>query len=64
VVVDLESVKRAMVFSEFVEGSVENSNLSKNTPIFLFLFKIIVYTMSWIFLVQDWYAVAKHAAFL
>ena len=41
-VVDLESVKRAMVFSEFVEGSVENSNLAKNTPIFLFYLKIIL----------------------
>ena len=37
-VVDLERVKLAMVFSEFVGGSPENSNLAKNTPIFFSFF--------------------------
>jgi hypothetical protein len=38
--VDLEPVKSAMMFSEFVEGSVENSNLAKFTPISLFDLKV------------------------
>jgi hypothetical protein len=46
--VDLESVKRAMLFSEFVEVSVENSNLAKLTPNFLFYLKLY-YVLLYIF---------------
>jgi hypothetical protein len=44
VMVDLERVKLAMVFSGFVGGSNENLNLAKNTPIFFsFLFVVLVF---------------------
>jgi hypothetical protein len=44
VIVDLERVKLAMVFSGFVGGSDENLNLAKNTPIFFrFSFVVLVF---------------------
>ena len=57
-VVDLERVKLAMVFSEFVGGSPENSNLAKNTPIFLSCSFLVS-----VFLVEHWSAIAKYAPF-